>query len=97
MSAVNGWRHQDRARFYAALQADGFALVRDARPVDRLTRGSAEVRIMGDYWRSCRVVVGNRSMDVEIVGGRGWPERLAAACLDRAWTLAAQHRRVDAP
>lgn len=87
MSTLNGWRHQDRARFYAALQAEGFVLVRDARPVDRLTRGPAEVRIMGENWRSCRVSVAGRCHDVKCSGGRGWPEALAAACLDRVADL----------
>ena len=90
MSATNGWRHQDRGRFYDVLTSDGWALVRDARPVNRLTKGIAEIRIMDEYWRSCRVIVGHDSVGVEIVGGRGWPERLAAVCRDRAWTLAAK-------
>lgn len=80
MSAGNGWRHQDRKRFYAALAGAGWTLVRDAQPVNRLTKGNAEVRIMADFWRSCRVIVDKRGTDVEIKGGRGWPERLALAC-----------------
>ena len=89
MSAVNGWRHQDRCRFYDALIADGWMTVRDARPVERLIRGGDEVRIEREYYRTARVIRGNSSCMVDGGGGRGWPERLARACVVAVSTMVA--------